>query len=139
MSTTVVYLIKVLWQSANILYLLGLKSSSNYLILQNPPAVPSIPICWLYCFIANVKFVIDWHNYAYSIMALGSGPDNFLVILAKIIETRFGTRASFNFCVTKAMQENLQNKWKIRYFFIFMLSQTNIEKILLLWSINKLW
>lgn len=95
------------------MYLL-LECHSSYLVLQNPPAVPSIPICWFYCLLADVKFVIDWHNYAYTILALSLGKTHLLVKLARIIESKFGSRASMNFCVTKAMQKDLQNKWNIR-------------------------
>lgn len=107
------YAVKVIWQSVNLSFTLLTKCRSSHLMLQNPPAIPTIPICWIFCFLSNVKFVIDWHNYAYSIMAMSLGRAHFLVKLAKFIESFFGRRADYNFCVTKAMKNDLQTKWGI--------------------------
>lgn len=82
--------------------------------MQNPPAIPTIPICWLYCIVMNTQFIIDWHNYAHSLMALSLGNDHILVNLTKYIEKIFGRRANNNFCVTKAMKEDLEKTWGIQ-------------------------
>ncbi|XP_014209476.2 chitobiosyldiphosphodolichol beta-mannosyltransferase-like [Copidosoma floridanum] len=108
------YAIKVIWQSVNLLYVLFFKCSSTFLLLQNPPAIPTIPVCWFYCLIAKVEFAIDWHNYAHTIMALSLGQNHFLVKLATSIESYFGAKAAQNFCVTKAMQKDLNDKWNIK-------------------------
>lgn len=62
----------------------------------------------------NTQFIIDWHNYAHSLMALSLGNDHILVNLARRIETIFGRRAKNNFCVTKAMKEDLEKTWGIQ-------------------------
>lgn len=82
--------------------------------MQNPPAIPTIPICWLLCVVMNVDFIIDWHNYAHSLMALSLGNDHVLVSVARSIEKIFGRRAKNNFCVTKAMKEDLEKTWGIQ-------------------------
>lgn len=109
----VAFAVKVIWQSVNLLYVLFYKCNSSHLMLQNPPAIPTIPICWIFCFLSNTKFVIDWHNYAYSIMSMNLGKGHFLVKLAKIIESYFGKKADYNFCVTKSMRNDLKIKWDI--------------------------
>ncbi|XP_011172792.2 chitobiosyldiphosphodolichol beta-mannosyltransferase [Solenopsis invicta] len=108
------YVIKVVWQTVDLSWMLLRKHMSDLLITQNPPAIPTIPVCWLYCALIEAQFMIDWHNYAHSIMALSLGENHILVILAKIIETTFGYRAKHNFCVTKAMKEDLEKRWDIR-------------------------
>lgn len=108
------YIVKVAWQTADISQLLVKKHISGSLIMQNPPAIPTIPICWLYCYVTNTQFIIDWHNYAYSLMALNLGNDHILVNLTKHIEKIFGRRAKNNFCVTKAMKEDLKKTWGIQ-------------------------
>lgn len=108
------YAIKVIWQSLNLLYILFSKCNSTFLLLQNPPAVPTIPICWIYCLFAKVEFVIDWHNYAHTIMAMSLGRNHVLVQFSKFIEMYFGAKAFQNFCVTRAMQEDLKKKWNIK-------------------------
>ncbi|XP_051174618.1 chitobiosyldiphosphodolichol beta-mannosyltransferase [Leptopilina boulardi] len=107
------YVIKVIWQSVNLLAILLGKCHSSHLMLQNPPAIPTIPICWLFCILSNAKFVIDWHNYAYSIMALNLSHTHILVKFAKFIESYFGKKADYNFCVTKSMKNDLKIKWGI--------------------------
>ncbi|XP_076243537.1 chitobiosyldiphosphodolichol beta-mannosyltransferase isoform X2 [Calliopsis andreniformis] len=49
-----------------------------------------------------------------NIMALNLTKDHLLVKFAKWIEVFFGSKAQSNFCVSKAMKEDLQNKWKIK-------------------------
>lgn len=108
------YMIKVIWQTADLLWLLLCKRISDSLIAQNPPAIPTIPVCWFYCVLMEAQFTIDWHNYAHSLMALSLGKNHVLVRLARFIETTFGCRAKNNFCVTKAMKDDLEKKWAIQ-------------------------
>ncbi|XP_063994829.1 chitobiosyldiphosphodolichol beta-mannosyltransferase-like [Diachasmimorpha longicaudata] len=107
------YIFKTLWQSATLIFELFKNVRSRYLMIQNPPAIPTIPICWLFCRLSATRFVIDWHNYAHTIMALSIGQENFLVKITMFIEGFFGARADHNYCVTKAMKEDLKQKWKI--------------------------
>lgn len=37
---------------------------------QVPPAIPTLPLCWLACAWHGATFMIDWHNFAYTLMAL---------------------------------------------------------------------
>lgn len=83
-------------------------------MLQNPPAVPSVPVCWLFCRISSTEFLLDWHNYAHSIMALTLGWQHILVKITTFIESYFGRKADKNFCVTLAMKNDLQDKWGIK-------------------------
>lgn len=82
-------------------------------MLQNPPAIPSLPVCWLFCRLSSTELIIDWHNYAYSIMALCLNLNNPLVKITKFIEYYFGKKADKNFCVTLAMKNDLNDKWGI--------------------------
>ncbi|XP_015590768.2 chitobiosyldiphosphodolichol beta-mannosyltransferase [Cephus cinctus] len=107
------YILKVLWQTVTLAAVL-FKQHSSYLIMQNPPAIPTIFVCWLYCFAVRAQFIIDWHNYAHSIMALSLGRNHLLVKAAKCIETFFGRQACKSFCVTKAMKMNLEEEWGIK-------------------------
>lgn len=108
------YIVKVLWQTADLFWLLIHRPIPHSLIMQNPPAIPTIPVCWFYCILMEVQFVIDWHNYAYSIMALSLGKNHTLVKLARFIEMTFGRRAGLNFCVSNAMRQDLKEKSGIK-------------------------
>jgi beta-1,4-mannosyltransferase len=107
------YIFKTIVQSINLLFLLFITNKSDILIMQNPPAIPAMIICWIYTTIVGAKFVIDWHNYAHTIMALNVGQTNPLVKITKKVEVVIGRRADYNFCVTKAMKEDLRKKWNI--------------------------
>lgn len=62
----------------------------------------------------NSCFVVDWHNYGYSILALSLGERHLLVRFYKWIEFYFGAKAAAHLCVTKAMREDLDKHFKIR-------------------------
>lgn len=113
LSPLLYYMIKTIWQTFNLLWFLFTKKLSNYTLVQNPPSIPTIPICWFYSIIVGSQFIIDWHNYAYTLMALNLKDDHLLVRFAKAIEIYFGSKANYNFCVSQTMKEDLQLKWKI--------------------------
>lgn len=108
------YLIKTIWQAFNLLFLFAIIRKPNVLIVQNPPAIPSLIVCWLFCKVIGAKFVIDWHNYAHTIMALNLSSRHTLVKITKSVEMFIGRRANSNFCVTDAMKNDLFNKYKIK-------------------------
>ncbi|XP_033327166.1 chitobiosyldiphosphodolichol beta-mannosyltransferase [Megalopta genalis] len=107
------YLIKTLWQTVSLCWVLFKKPISTHVLIQNAPAVPTIPVCWFYCVAVNSQFIVDWHNYAYTIMALHLRNDHLLVKVAKAIEIFFGSKAQSNFCVSGALKEDLQVTWGI--------------------------
>ena len=90
------YIVKCLWQSLTLLWCIGIP---DFILLQNPPAIPVLPFCYLYCtmlnpilfvFGKNIQLVLDWHNYAYSIMALSfnNSCSHPLVRLSRFIESK---------------------------------------------------
>ena len=80
---------------------------TRHVLVQNPPTIPTIAVCWAYSFFVGANFIIDWHNYGHSIMALTLSSKHKLVSIAKWFEWHFGVKAHKNLCVTKAMQHNL--------------------------------
>nr|CAD7459933.1 unnamed protein product [Timema tahoe] len=107
------YILKTVWQSVVLLLALLCKRRSHHVLVQNPPAIPTLAICWLYCLVARANLIIDWHNYGYSILALNLGDRHSLVRLSHWFEGYFGARAHANLCVTKAMKIDLLKKWAI--------------------------
>ncbi|RNA34624.1 chitobiosyldiphosphodolichol beta-mannosyltransferase [Brachionus plicatilis] len=79
----------------------------KFILVQNPPSIPTLIVVYLYCRLFGCKFLIDWHNYGHTILALKKGKQNFLVKICKKIEIFFGQRSHLNFCVTKAMCRDL--------------------------------
>uniref|UniRef100_K3WDV9 Beta-1,4-mannosyltransferase n=1 Tax=Globisporangium ultimum (strain ATCC 200006 / CBS 805.95 / DAOM BR144) TaxID=431595 RepID=K3WDV9_GLOUD len=103
----VVQLLQLFW------ILLFTAGSIDLILLQNPPTIPTFVVVWLCCRLKGAKFVIDWHNLGYSILALSLGPKHPLVKFATWIERVFGRKADANLCVTKVMQEWLEDTWQI--------------------------
>lgn len=60
-----------------------LLTSTTAFVSQNPPGLPSIAVTWFVCLLRGSRFIIDWHNYGYTIMALSHGPAHPTVRLAK--------------------------------------------------------
>lgn len=114
LPSTLKYLFKVLWQILSLLMLFISIKKPNYVLLQNPPGIPTLFMCFLYCKITKAKFVIDWHNYTYSILALQSNENSRIVRIAKSMESYFGKRSNLNFCVTEAMRQDLKLKWNVK-------------------------
>lgn len=108
------YIFKTLWQLVTLMFVLFIIRKPNVLLVQNPPAVPALVVCLFYCKVMRVKYIVDWHNYAFSIMALSTNKNHMLVKITKKIEMFAGKRAACNFCVTKEMQRDLLNNWDIR-------------------------
>ncbi|ORY42979.1 glycosyl transferases group 1-domain-containing protein [Leucosporidium creatinivorum] len=82
-------------------------SPPRFMFVQNPPAIPTLPVVKLASFMRGSKVMIDWHNTGYSVLALRLGENHPVVKLAKWIETFWGQRAYAHLCVTEAMKEAL--------------------------------
>lgn len=108
------YVAKVIWQTISLLLTLFTTGKGHYVLCQNPPAIPSLPVCRFYCLVTRTKFIIDWHNYAYSIMALTYSADHIIVRVARAIEMFFGQSADYNLCVTYSMKEDLLTHWNLK-------------------------
>lgn len=108
------YAAKALWQTLSLFLVLFTSGNCEYILCQNPPAIPTLPVCRFYSLCTRARFIIDWHNYAYSIMALSLPQDHLLLKFSKTIEKWFGQSSNHNFCVTYAMKEDLSQNWNVQ-------------------------
>jgi len=82
-------------------------STYEYIIVQNPPCIPVLAVCYLASILRGTKVIIDWHNYGYSILRVNNA-NKIVVFLAKFYEKFFGPRTGFaHVCVSKNMQTDL--------------------------------
>lgn len=95
-------------------YTLILSGKHQILLVQNPPAIPTLFVSWIYCKIFRAKLIIDWHNYAYTILSLSINHSNPLVKFSRVYECYIGQLAHSNLCVTEAMKKDLKTKWNIK-------------------------
>ncbi|NWI98341.1 ALG1 mannosyltransferase, partial [Crypturellus undulatus] len=108
------YVVKVIAQVVQLLYVMLRIDRPSYILLQNPPGLPSIAVAWVVCLVRRSKLIIDWHNYGYTIMSLIHGRNHLLVQIAKWYEKFFGRLSDYNLCVTNAMKEDLWEKCNIK-------------------------
>ncbi|KZF25042.1 glycosyltransferase family 33 protein [Xylona heveae TC161] len=100
--------LKVIWQICYLWFILGYRTKpAKWLLLQNPPSLPTLAIAKAMCFLRNTKLIIDWHNFGYSILSLKLGPAHPLVKISKIYEFFFGRNATAHLTVTKALSDVL--------------------------------
>ena len=89
---------------------------ARWIIIQNPPSIPTLHIALMACMLRGTKLMVDWHNYGHSIMALNRSPRNPLVWMYKKYETFFGPIVGdVHLTVTDAMAAQLRQKpWKVK-------------------------
>jgi beta-1,4-mannosyltransferase len=112
------YPLKVVWQwlflSWAFFYLIfANRFIPSAILVQNPPAIPTLGLCWAYSKIFRCPFIIDWHNYGFSIMSLKTSPEHPIVRFAKWFEDYFGSRGDSHICVTRAMKDDLKIRLNI--------------------------
>ena len=107
--------VKVFVQIMQLLWvlLIRVRGGLSHVIVQNPPSIPSLAVAWLVCRFRRASFVIDWHNYGHTILALSLNEKHWLVSIAKTIERFFGRLGDAHLCVTDAMRNDLIKKWGI--------------------------
>ncbi|XP_059288310.1 UDP-glycosyltransferase TURAN isoform X2 [Lycium ferocissimum] len=105
---------KPLVQFVMLLWYLCVKiPAPDVFIVQNPPSVPTLVAVKLASWIRRSAFVIDWHNFGYTLLALSLGRNSRFVALYHWIEKQFGKMANGSLCVTRAMQHELAQNWGI--------------------------
>jgi beta-1,4-mannosyltransferase len=102
---------KVLAQIYHLTWLLayGMKPS-RWLLVQNPPSIPTLMVASIICYMRNTALMIDWHNYGWTILAGTRGAKHPLVTISKLYECFFGRFGSYNLTVTDAMGRQLREE-----------------------------
>ncbi|KAH8120699.1 beta-1,4-mannosyltransferase [Phellopilus nigrolimitatus] len=108
--------LKIAVQVTTILYafLVSIPHPPEYIMVQNPPSIPTLALVSLVCRLRGSKLIIDWHNLGYSILALRLGNKHLLVRIAKTFEEYFGRSADIHLFVTEAMRKHLVKEWDLQ-------------------------
>ncbi|EKD19632.1 uncharacterized protein L3040_002025 [Drepanopeziza brunnea f. sp. 'multigermtubi'] len=103
--------LKVLFQIWSLFNTLGYRTrASRWLLVQNPPSIPTLFVAITICFLRNTHLIVDWHNYGWTILAGTRGDRHPFVAVAKYYEAILGSWApTASFTVTDAMQKQLRN------------------------------
>ena len=104
--------LRALVQAATLLWaLLVTCPRQKLLLVQTPPALPTLAVVVITARLRRARLVIDWHNTSYSLLSLRLSKDHPLVRLVKACESRLGRLAHGHFCVSNAMAEFLESSF----------------------------
>ncbi|AMD18766.1 HBL136Wp [Eremothecium sinecaudum] len=85
----------------------------DYIMLQNPPSIPILPLAVIFKAITQSKLIIDWHNFGYSILQLRFRSFYHPVVFTSyMVEAAFGHAADYHFTVTSAMKDYVVAKMR---------------------------
>lgn len=106
--------LKVVFQIWTLWLALGYRTKpARWMLVQNPPSIPTLVVAYVVCFLRHTRLVIDWHNFGYSILTLRLGSLHPLVQISRLYEKVFARSANAHFCVTNAMARVLERDYDI--------------------------
>src|SRR6266849_6801073 len=85
----------------------------DLLLVQNPPALPTLQVAWIVARLRRVRFVIDWHNLGYTMLALRLGRRHIAVRLARWLEMIGGRSADAHLCVSRGFSRFLAERFRL--------------------------
>ena len=86
----------------------------DLVLVQNPPAFPTLAVTWFSLRRRGVRFVIDWHNLGYTLLALRLGRWHPAVRLARWFERRDARRVDANLCVSRGLAAFLESRFGVK-------------------------
>ncbi|KAI1004353.1 Chitobiosyldiphosphodolichol beta-mannosyltransferase [Podosphaera aphanis] len=103
--------LKVGWQTWDLFVALSYRTQpSRWVLVQNPPSIPTLVVAYLVCLLRKTHLIIDWHNFGWSILAGTKGNTHPFVTISQCYETYLGRWASTaNLTVSEAMGRQLRN------------------------------
>ncbi|GAB5360544.1 hypothetical protein AAMO2058_000637000 [Amorphochlora amoebiformis] len=109
--------IKVVLQVMQLFYLLLFQLPRfDVILVQNPPGLPALIVVRIATILLSSRFIIDWHNFGYTLLALKLGGEfqHPFVVFSKWYEKIVGRMSDANICVTRAMAKFLDESWGIQ-------------------------
>ena len=86
----------------------------DLVLVQNPPAFPTLFVTWFSLRGRGVRFVIDWHNLGYTLLRLRLGRWHPAVRLARWLERRDARRVDANLCVSRSLAAFLESRFGVQ-------------------------
>ncbi|MBM3806877.1 MAG: glycosyltransferase [Acidimicrobiia bacterium] len=82
-------------------------------LVQNPPAFPTLAIAWLVARLRGARFVIDWHNLSHTIAAIKLGEHHRAVKSVARSERRWAKRADAHLAVSNTLAGWLSREYRV--------------------------
>lgn len=107
--------LKVLFQAWSIYQALGYRTyARRFMLVQNPPSIPTLVIAQAVCLIRSSKLIVDWHNLGHTILGLKLGQNHALVKASEAYEKGVAQWAHKNITVSNAMTRLLNKEYGIQ-------------------------
>jgi beta-1,4-mannosyltransferase len=85
----------------------------DVILVQNPPAVPTLSVAAAVAKIRRARLIVDWHNLSHTILAVRLGSEHRAVRALARSEARWAKRADAHIAVSQAMADWLKREWGI--------------------------
>lgn len=102
------------WQASRLFASLMRLPKPDVILVQNPPAVPTLAAATMAARLRGARLVIDWHNLSHTILAVRLGETHRAVRALARSERRWARRADAHFAVSEAMAAWLQRHWGVK-------------------------
>ena len=86
----------------------------DLVLVQDPPAFPTLAVSWFSLRGRGVRFVVDWHNLGYTLLQLRLGQWHPVVRLARWFERRDARRVDANLCVSRGLAAFLESRFGVK-------------------------
>lgn len=90
--------------------LLRVARGVDLILVQNPPALPTLPLARLVARATGARLVIDWHNLSASVLRAKLGHESAAVRVLTSVERRAARRAAANLCVSHALADRVRRE-----------------------------
>jgi beta-1,4-mannosyltransferase len=101
-------------QSSQLLSTLMRVPKPDVILVQNPPAIPTLAAAWAAARMRGARLVIDWHNLSHTILAVRLGERHRAVRALARSERRWARRADAHLAVSQSLADWLQREWNVR-------------------------
>jgi beta-1,4-mannosyltransferase len=125
-------------QASALLSMLLRLPKPDVILVQNPPALPTLAAGWAAARIRGARLVIDWHNLSHTMLAVRLGEEHRAVRALRRSERRWARRADAHIAVSKSLADWLQREWQIKATVLYdrppaMFTKPSLE------ACNELW
>src|SRR4051812_11132354 len=86
----------------------------DVVLVQDPPAFPTLTVTRKALVRKGVRFVIDWHNIGYTVLGLRMGQWHPAVRLARWLERRDARHADAHLTVSRGLAEFLKSRFGLK-------------------------
>jgi beta-1,4-mannosyltransferase len=85
----------------------------DVLLVQNPPALPTLLVGVVAARVRGARLIVDWHNFGWAMLRAEDRPGSRRDPLARRAEQALARRADAHLCVSRAMQRELATRWGV--------------------------